>query len=202
MLRCMAGSPVGADRIARYTALIEAEESTLDELSQRISAGASLSEVCAAWDVPYGRIAAWLTDDASRAERYAAALRLRADLVAAECIPIADNARAHVQRLEQPDGTVKDVLVFPDNARDRLRVETRLKLAAKWDRGRYGGDAEAASPPRALAGPVSLLEVARRLAFTLAQGAQLAREGKREPRLLEGVSVTEPEVAPTGGGDI
>ena len=52
-----------SDRIARYAERIAQERETLEELAVRVAEGESLVEVCRAWDVPYGRIAAWVAAD-------------------------------------------------------------------------------------------------------------------------------------------
>ncbi len=111
--------PVMQDRIARFVALIEREDATLDEIAQRVIGGESLLAICAAWDVPYSRVAAWIAATPERAAAYEGAMRLRSDFEAEKALDIAD-------------GEGEDV------ARDKLRVDTRMKLIAKWHRQRYG----------------------------------------------------------------
>lgn len=83
-------------------------------------------EVCVLWGVFQRHIEA----DPALASEYAAALRIAAEGHAHDCISIADEQKEAVG----PGGKVYD----PDVARDKLRIETRLKLAGKWDRARYG----------------------------------------------------------------
>lgn len=134
----MAGRPIEADRAVRLAERTgaENESETMDELCQRVSDGDSLKVVCKDWDVPYGKVAAWLIDDPARAEKYATALRLSADALAAEALEIADTTEAGTRVKETADGTetvTEDML-----GHRKLRIETRLKLASKWDRARYG----------------------------------------------------------------
>lgn len=108
-----------ADRVARYAALIEAESATLEEMAQRVAEGETLAEVCAAWDVPYGRVRAWISADPRRLELYQAAQSFYADALAMETIAIADGGGG-------------------DTAHAALRNRARQWLAGKLDRARYG----------------------------------------------------------------
>lgn len=91
-----------------------------DTICQRIAEGFPLATMCREPGMP-----AWRTvyDWQEKHPEFAAAIaRARVsgyDRIAADCLEISDGKR-------------KDVL------RDRLRVETRLKLLAKWDPRRYG----------------------------------------------------------------
>jgi hypothetical protein len=105
-----------ADRQARFLELTAAERglATLSEILQRVSENETLAEVCAAWDVPFGRVRAWI----AAAPAYFGALRLRADSLAGETVKIADG-----------DG-------FPQNK--RIRIDTRFRLAGFYDKQFYG----------------------------------------------------------------
>jgi len=76
----------------------------------------------------------WAERDAQFAEELAAARALGWDQLASECLEIADDTSEDT--LVQPDGSLS-----PNGAAvlsRRLRIETRLRLLAKWDSGRYG----------------------------------------------------------------
>jgi hypothetical protein len=109
-----------ADRQARFLDLTAAERglATLSEILQRVSESETLAEVCAAWDVPFGRVRAWIASDPERETAYFGALRLRADSLAGETVAIADG-----------DG-------FPQNK--RIRIDTRFRLAGFYDKQFYG----------------------------------------------------------------
>ena len=121
-MRPMAMSmPVRADRVARYLELIEREAETLEEMGQRVAEGEGLMAICAAWDVPYARVMGWLMADAKRYEVYRRALEVAAHALVSEAVGIADEQAEVVKK----DGSTYD----PDVSRDRLRVDTRFRVA-------------------------------------------------------------------------
>ena len=89
----------------------------------RIACGDSPQDVAAEHCILFGVFMRWVYDEdhPERRKDYEDALRIAAEARAHECIPIADNANAEA-----------------DVARDRLRIDTRMKLAGKWHRERYG----------------------------------------------------------------
>lgn len=97
-----------------------ADPLSVDVLTQRIAEGETLTAVCTSRQIPYALTAQWIAEDAERLRRYEAALSLWADAEAQRCLAIADGA------------TPEDV------AAAKLRITTRLSLAGKWDRRRYG----------------------------------------------------------------
>lgn len=91
-----------------------------DEIVDRVSNGEGIRTICRAKHMPcfqlvWRRIAA----DAKFMERMEAARSMGADAIADECIEIADRKRGDVNR-------------------DRLRIDTRLKLLSKWHPKKYG----------------------------------------------------------------
>lgn len=120
---------VVADRVARYVELIERPD-TLDVIAQRVADGEGLPALCKSWDVPYGRVMMWLMSDLSRYEVYKRALEVGAHLMVVEAISIADEQ----QEVVREDGSKFD----PDVQRDKLRVDTRLKVARSHARELYG----------------------------------------------------------------
>lgn len=97
-----------------------ADVMTLRVIVSRIAEGEALREVCRSRGWPYSHVARWLSEDDSRRAEYEWALRLWADAVAQETLGVADGADA------ESVGVAK------------LRIETRMRLAARWDRERYG----------------------------------------------------------------
>lgn len=194
------GTPIQTDRAARLAELL-ARPDTLDELQQRVTDGETLVSICKAWDVPYGRVAAWLEAEPERMEAYKAALRIRADALVAEAVQVARTTQEGVSTKTGPDGTVEtreDML-----GHRKLEIDTFFKAAAKWDRARYGDSTHLEVSARPVKpSEVTLLEGARRIAFAMARGAHLAEQKKREPRLLEGVSSVIPAAAAVEDGDI
>lgn len=155
--------------LARFKAVIE-DANTLAIVVQRLTDGETLKEIAAAWQIPYGRLAQWIIEDRERSSRYNAALAIWADSIAQECVSIAD-------------GGVEG----ESHHRDKLRIDTRLKLAGKWDRGRYGdhvGHNVTVKDERApLEREQQLLEAARAIGFVLATGEQIKRERELNPLL-------------------
>lgn len=120
--------------LERFRAVVEDNPATMDVIVQRLTDGEPLKAIARSWDVPYGKLAEWITEDRERVERYSAALRIWADSLAQECVAISDEQGEVVNE----NGKVFD----PDVARDKLRIDTRLKLAGKLDRARYGDQTE------------------------------------------------------------
>lgn len=194
--------PIQSDRIAGFVELIERSD-VLDELAQRIIGGETLKEACVAWNAPYQKFAAWLTEEGhtERMDAYKAALKIRADALVADAVKIAATPQAGTITKEGPDGivtTTEDML-----GHRRLMVDTNLKVAARWDRQRFGDSAHLeVTTPQLKANNVTMLEGARRIAFAMARGAILAEQGKRAPRLLEGASSVVPEPTDEREGEI
>ena len=101
-------------------------EGTLDKIACGDSPKAVADEYC----ILFGVFMRWIEADPDRRREYDAALRIATEGHAHDCIAIADAQ----QEATGPGGKVYD----PEVARDKLRIETRLKLAGKWDRARYG----------------------------------------------------------------
>lgn len=90
----------------------------IDQFCYRVAEGETPKEICDSWRLPYGLFSKWIAEDETRKARYETALELRADAIAHESIQIADAAE--------------------DVAKAKLQVDTRTKMAGKWDRKRYG----------------------------------------------------------------
>lgn len=108
------GRPPGTDG---YTLEIDAE------ICSRISKGEPLTKMCREdeWLPSRETVYAWQDKYPEFAERFAQARVRGFDAIADDCVDIADNP-----------------IPTADTQRDKLRVETRLKLLAKWDPRRYG----------------------------------------------------------------
>ena len=151
--------------LARFKAVI-ADENTISVLVQRLTAGETLKDIAKAWQIPYGKLAEWITEDRDRAAKYSAALAIWADALAQECVDIADH------------GT-------DSHHRDKLRIETRLRLAGKWDRQRYGDqvahNVNVKDERPQLEREEMLLETARAVGFVLATADQIRLERELNP---------------------
>lgn len=102
-----------------------------DEIVARLSKGEPLTVICADEWLPHDNtVRAWAEADAEFAVAIARARETGFDAIAVEALSIADQPNKRIT----PDGEV----IENDAQRDRLRVDTRLKLLAKWDPKRYG----------------------------------------------------------------
>jgi hypothetical protein len=108
-----------------------------DEILHRISSGETLRSICrtpAREDLPsFNAWYDWCEADEQLSVRFARARARGFDAIAEECAEIADDI--------VNDDIVTDGGVRPNAewiSRSKLRVETRLKLLAKWDPKRYG----------------------------------------------------------------
>jgi len=122
------------DRVARYVEFIGRGDAALEELVQRMCDGEHLPEICRQKDLPYGRVLGWLMEDEGRYRAYQRGLEISAHALVSEALAIADEQKEAVRK----DGGTYD----PDVARDKLRVETRLKVAGKHAPKMYGERAD------------------------------------------------------------
>lgn len=90
------------------------------EICERLSKGEPLAQICRDEHMPsVTTVWEWQKSDAPISESIARARETGFDQIALEALRIADDKEGEHQR-------------------DRLRVDTRLKLLAKWDPKRYG----------------------------------------------------------------
>jgi len=105
-----------------------------DEICERLSQGEPLRQICRddrmpAWQTVYG----WKAAHEDFAKRIAHAREAGFDAIAEECLEIADETAFDTVIGENGDRANTEWI-----SRSKLRVETRLKLLAKWDPKRYG----------------------------------------------------------------
>lgn len=102
-----------------------------NEIADRLSQGEPLAVICRDDHMPSDRtVRDWMASDPEFSAVIARAREIGFDVIAADCLHIADQPNKRIT----PEGEAHE----SDPARDRLRVETRLKLLAKWDPRRYG----------------------------------------------------------------
>lgn len=115
---------------------IEREEA-LRIICEGLSEGETLREMCRRPGMPAFRtVYYWIEDDPELSARFARARQAGFDAIAEETFEIADNTG-----FEDEDTITTERGSFPNKEwvmRSKLRVETRLKLLAKWDPKRYG----------------------------------------------------------------
>lgn len=118
----------------------KADPRSWSELLQRVAEGETLPEVCKSKGLAYSLIAKHIAETPLLKAEYDAALQIWGDALAQETVKIADDATP------ETIGPAK------------LQVDTRLKVAGKLDRERYG---ERERP--AVAVNISLGDVAREI---------------------------------------
>lgn len=116
-------------------------EALLEEICDRLAKGEPLAAICRDDHMPSDRtVRNWM----ERAEVSSAIARAREvgfDYLAAECLEIADDGSCDY-KLNSRDGG-PDIIVDSEHIqRSKLKIETRLKLLAKWDPKRYGDKLE------------------------------------------------------------
>ena len=111
-----------------------------DEVVERISAGETLRSVCRDEHMPSWRtMYDWMADNQEFSSRIARARELGEDAIAQECVDIADNAANDWMERGGKDGAGVGWQLNGDHVqRSKLRIETRLKLLAKWNPKKYG----------------------------------------------------------------
>lgn len=106
-----------------------ADPNTMEVVGQRVMEGDTLKKIARSWGVPVMQFIHWITSDPERAAVYEAALRIRADEMIGETLEIADVPTVRIDA---------DGMAWTNEARDKLRIDTRMKLAAYFDRQRFG----------------------------------------------------------------
>ncbi len=98
---------------------IEDKPGLIEIILNEISEGTPLRQICRENDIGKSTVYDWMKEDEDFAGRFARAREIGFDIIAENCLEIADDTEE-------------------DPASRRVRVDTRLKLLAKWDPKRYG----------------------------------------------------------------
>lgn len=109
-----------------------------EQIAARLSLGEPLAQICRDEGMPHDNtVRAWMAANEAFSVAIARARELGYDVLAAECLSIADTPVLGEETTVKPNGDVEtktgDML-----GHRKLRIETRLKLLAKWDPKRYG----------------------------------------------------------------
>ena len=118
-----------------------------EEILKRLSEGEPLAVICRSDPVRFPTPMTWgnwVNSDESLAIAYARARDVGFDAIAADCLEIADNTSNDTKVTGDDEREVANTEWI---SRSKLRVETRLKLLAKWDPKRYGDKTLIGSDP-------------------------------------------------------
>ena len=103
----------------------------VDEIIKRVSEGEPLRVICRENGKPnYSTFYDWINELPELAQRFAKSRAEGYDAIAQQTLDIADA----IPERERDSGKIDSGYV----AHSKLRIETRLKLLAKWDPKRYG----------------------------------------------------------------
>jgi predicted secreted protein len=105
-----------------------------DRICERLADGEPLRQICRDEEMPAWRtVYDWKDADDAFAARIARAREAGHDAIAQDCLDIADETTFDTIQGENGDRANTEWI-----SRSKLRIETRLKLLAKWDPKRYG----------------------------------------------------------------
>lgn len=109
-----------------------------DAICARLAEGEPLRQICRSQGMPAWRtVYDWISEHGDFAARIALARALGYDAIAEECLEIADDS-SHDTKIVGSDDNSREAADTEWIGRSKLRIETRLKLLAKWDPKRYG----------------------------------------------------------------
>lgn len=106
------------------------------EICARLATGEPLTSICRDLGMDRSTVRNWRHEDAEIDRLIQAARDDGYDALADECLEIADNTQEGVEIVER--GGKKEYHHGDMLGHRKLRIETRLKLLAKWDPKRYG----------------------------------------------------------------
>lgn len=110
-------------------------EAVAKEIVERLSNGEPLAQICRDDHMPAVRtVSDWKKANEAFSADFAHAREAGFDAIALECLEIADDTSRDTKEGPNGDEQCNNEWI----SRSRLRVETRLKLLAKWDPKRYG----------------------------------------------------------------
>lgn len=115
-------------------------EDVAAEICERLSKGEPLAQICRDDGMPCpNTVRTWAREREPLAEAIARAREDGFDVIASECLEIADDATNDWMEKHDSEGNNIGWQLNGEHVqRSKLRVETRLKLLAKWDPKRYG----------------------------------------------------------------
>lgn len=117
------------------------KEDHCEKIVEWISNGKTLRDYCRQENAPsFTVVYKWLEDDADFSAHFARAREIGYDVIAQECLAIADSQMECKKVTRYSDG---ETTVIEDALGHRkLQIETRLKLLAKWSPKKYGEKVE------------------------------------------------------------
>lgn len=128
--------------MAEYTA--DQRAKAIDAVIAGLRIGTPLTVICSAEGMPCDdTVRNWADADEQLARAIARAREVGFDQIAMDALAIADETKHDTKKLENGQEAPNSEWI----TRSRLRVDTRLKLLAKWDPKRYGDKTLVGSDP-------------------------------------------------------
>lgn len=110
-----------------------------DAIVEWIAEGKTLRDFCRQEGMPSFRtVYTWMDDNADFSSRIARARDDGADVIAQECLSIADTPLEGMETKVDGGGNVIEVKRSDMLGHRKLQIDTRLKLLAKWNPKKYG----------------------------------------------------------------
>ena len=115
-------------------------KAVIEAICERLAKGEPLAAICRDDGMPADRtVRDWVEQDAEVSAAIARAREAGEDWLAAECLEIADDSRNDWMERAAEDGDSKALQFNGEHVqRSRLRIDTRLKLLAKWNPKKWG----------------------------------------------------------------
>lgn len=116
-----------------------------DKICARIACGETLRAICREDGFPsHTTVYTWLDEQPEFALRFGRARAQGEDVIAQECMEIADNASNDWMELHSEESENAGYKLNGEHVqRSKLRIETRLKLLAKWNPKKWGDKTQA-----------------------------------------------------------
>lgn len=111
-------------------------DALVPKICERLATGEPLTSICKDLGVTRRQVNNWRNDDEEIGKKIQDARDDGYDAIAEECLRIADTIEEGVEVIER--GENKEYRRGDMLGHRKLRIETRLKLLAKWDPKRYG----------------------------------------------------------------
>jgi transposase-like protein len=166
-------------------AQVEDKEAMTERILEGIENGLTLAELCRTEGIARRTFYNWLDADEELGSRFARARAIGFDAIAEEALEIADTPEVGEIVTEKPlmvDGkqlgnaVIREIKTDDMLGHRKLKVDTRLKLLAKWDPKRYGERTTIAGDPDAPLAPAADVSAQATLLATILDAARQRRD--------------------------
>jgi|SRR5690348_12489729 len=111
----------------------------VEAICDRLAEGEPMAQICRDEGMPaYRTVKDWIDTDPEVSAAIARARDSGEDVLAAQCLEIADSPREGEELKYNADGELLERKVGDMLGHRKLQIDTRLKLLAKWNPKKYG----------------------------------------------------------------